>query len=1705
MDMLQEIPSRRRAGAAAGGFDRVRISIADPDLIRHEWSHGEVKKPETINHRSFKPERDGLFCAKIFGPVKDYECLCGRYKRMKYKGVVCEKCDVEVTLKKVRRERMGHIELAVPVAHAWFMKSTSANIGLLLGMKFSAVRQVVYFERHIVIDPGTTGLRKLQLLDEEQHQSAVLEYGEAEFRAGMGAEAIRELLSEMNGEALEEALDDLRQRSENLKAELRSRKLLGRVARLLDLTPNELNKVMSWQSAVLLDPGDSLRIKEGKRRTRPIGNVAKVVGRHAMQGAVYGTGPSVVRDLLLRRRREEGADADGALFDELLSVLDPFLEDEAARIRLDINDHTEESLHLEECEAALAEGLSIPRKEFAALLGGERMLIPGAEADEDRLVEAGDESEDFATATSGLDALCTILRRSEAPKAQRELHAAWMVSQLERGLRFGETEKLEPRGETSNEKDLKRQLEEVNKRRRIISKMIESGNRPEWMVLTVLPVIPPDLRPLVQLDGGRFATSDLNELYRRVINRNNRLRKLKEQQAPEIIVRNEKRMLQRSVDALLANGSIGEPSLDANKRPLKSFSDILFGKQGRFRQNLLGKRVDFSGRSVIVVGPELMLHQCGLPKRMALELFRPFIYARLQAQGYSPTIKRSKQMVDEEDPRVWDALAEVIREHPVLLNRAPTLHRLGIQAFEPVLINGKAIQLHPLVCAAFNADFDGDQMAVHVPLSVEAQLEARVLMMSTNNILSPADGKPVIVPSQDIVLGLYYLSQMLDGEPGEGMTFPGPAPAEHALFAGRISLHSRIFIRVETYDASGERVVKRYETNLGRIRIAKLLPDRPGIRFDFVNRELRKAEVRQLIDLVYRHCGQKETVIFCDRLMQLGFSAACSAGISVGMRDMVIPDEKQTLVSAARDEIETLESQLRDNLITEKDKYDRVVEAWTRCTDAVADAVVRTTSVPAEVNVASGDGEPARTRRIPNSVYMMMHSGARGSRDQMKQIAGMRGLMSKPSGEIIETPIESNFMEGLTVREYFYSTHGARKGQTDTALKTARSGYLTRRLVYLAHSCVVRIPDCGTKAGIAIDAVVPGERHSVPFSTRILGRVAQESVVDEVTATTLVEAGRLISERDANAIEAAGVPRIRVRSPLTCESLDGVCAMCYGRDLARGELVNIGETVGIIAAQSIGEPGTQLTMRTFHSGGAAAISEQASVEATADGSFEVLDGKVVTDPDGRAVVAGSRARLAIYDVHGRLQAMESVPCGARIASEEVTDGKARGTVQAGDRIAEWDPYNHVIVAERNGRVQFDDLIPRLTYREDRDETSGATRRVVIDWSGTPGSVQQAGAKAKVRLSTLKPSLAIKDEHGDVLTDEDGVEARSLLSVGAMILVGDGDAVQAGEVVARIPRESATSTDITGGLPRLEALFNVHGSKEGSRAIIAKMDGRIRFGLVRGNNRRIIIEPDDPAEEPVEYTVPKDRHISVSEGGFIRKGDYLIDGDPAPQDILDVYGEEEGQRRLARYLIDESHKVYRAQGVEINDKHIEVIVRQMLRKVRIVDPGDTVLLEDERVDRGLLAEINREVVAAGGRPAEGHPVVRRYFDELRRDTSSFIAEASFVETQRVLTRAAAEGEVDELLGLKENVVVGRLIPAGSGLVTKRIQREAARRDREIEEEYAARRRENSRKIEARREARQAFSSPESAAAAETDEAVEAESVEAKAETVESEAA
>ncbi len=950
-----------------------------------------------------------------------------------------------------------------------------------------------------------------------------------------------------------------------------------------------------------------------------------------------------------------------------------------------------------------------------------------------------------------------------------------------------------------------------------------------------------------------------------------------------------------------------------------------------------------------------------------------------------------------------------------------------------------------------------------MPLSLEAQLEARVLMMSTNNILSPADGKPVIVPSQDIILGLHYQSMIIDGEPGEGQHFSGQAEAELAAFAGQITPQSKIHVRIDTFDEEGKPVVRRYETSLGRVRLGALLPRNPAIRFDIVNRELRKTEVRQLIDTVYRHCGQKETVIICDRMMQLGFAEACRAGISVGMGDMVIPGEKERLVRETQVQIEKIEKQYREHLITETDKYNRAVEAWTRCTDDISDAVQREVAVPV-VDSESG-------RRTPNSVYMMMHSGARGSRDQLKQIAGMRGLMSKPSGEIIDTPILANFMEGLSVREYFYSTHGARKGQTDTALKTARSGYLTRRLVYLAQSCIVKERDCGTEVGIDIDAVVPGERNPASYSSRLLGRIAAADVVDEASGETLARRNEMIEEEAARRIEEAGVPKARVRSALTCETPDGICSMCYGRDLARGELVNLGETVGIIAAQSIGEPGTQLTMRTFHSGGAAALSERTYLESPIDGRFEVADTRVVVDELGRPTVLGRGASLRIFDGHGRQYAEEALPQGARVVGGKVKGGVVGGEIEAGGRIAEWDPFNHVVIAEMDATVRYADLDRGLSYREQVDEATGGQRRMVVDWTGGAAAAERrvAGGSA---LTSLKPSLELVDSKGAVKKTADGAVARSLLAVGAMILVEDGEKVKAGKVLARVPRQSATTTDITGGLPRLEALFNVHGAKEGSKGIMSGVDGTVRFGPVRGNSRRLIVDPADPAEEPVEYAVPKDRHIAVLEGAKVKRGELLIDGDPAPQEILDVYGAEKGQLMLARYLIDESHKVYRAQGVEINDKHIEVIVRQMLRKVRITDAGETSLLEDERLDRAELDAVNRQAEEEGRRPALAEPVVRRYHDDMRRDTNSFIAEASFVETQRVLTRAAAEGEVDELEGLKENVVVGRLIPAGTGLVTRRIHREAARRDLEIEERRQSEREANMQRVAARQAARTA---------------------------------
>jgi DNA-directed RNA polymerase subunit beta' len=1372
-------------------FDQIRISIASPERIR-SWSYGEIKKPETINYRTFKPERDGLFCARIFGPIKDYECLCGKYKRMKYRGIICEKCGVEVTLSKVRRDRMGHIELASPVAHIWFLKSLPSRIGLLLDMTLKDLERVLYFENYVVIEPGLTPLKQHQLLNEDEYLKAQDDYGDDQFTASIGAEALRTMLSAIDlGEEKERLRDELR----DTNSEARRKKLVKRL----------------------------------------------------------------------------------------------------------------------------------------------------------KLVEA----------------------------------------------------------------------------------FVESNSRPEWMILEVVPVIPPELRPLVPLDGGRFATSDLNDLYRRVINRNNRLKRLIELRAPDIIVRNEKRMLQEAVDALFDNGRRGRIITGANKRPLKSLSDMLKGKQGRFRQNLLGKRVDYSGRSVIVVGPELKLHQCGLPKKMALELFKPFIYSKLELYGLASTIKAAKRMVEKERPEVWDILEEVIREHPVLLNRAPTLHRLGIQAFEPVLIEGKAIQLHPLVCTAFNADFDGDQMAVHVPLSLEAQLEARVLMMSTNNILSPANGKPIIVPSQDIVLGLYHITMERPGEKGEGMLFTNIGEIEQALESKVVSLHARIKARFHTVDADGKPIVQRVETTPGRMLLSEILPRNPAIGFDLINTLLTKKEISNVIDQVYRHCGQKETVIFCDHLMSLGFQQACKAGISFGKDDLIVPDAKRHLVAEAQEQVKQYEQQYQDGLITQGEKYNKVVDVWSRCTDKVAEEMLKMIR-------SSGPGEPV------NSVWMMSDSGARGSAAQIKQLAGMRGLMAKPSGEIIETPIISNFKEGLTVLEYFNSTHGARKGLADTALKTANSGYLTRRLVDVAQDAIITEEDCGTTRGLMTTAVVDGGEVIAPLADRILGRTAAVDILDPLSGEVVLPGGALIDEDAVDQIERAGVDTVPIRSVLTCEARIGVCGKCYGRDLARGTVVNIGEAVGVIAAQSIGEPGTQLTMRTFHIGGAAQRgAEQSSVEAAFEARAEVKNRNVVINSAGVPVVMGRNTEVVLLDEAGREKARHRVPYGARLL---VDDG---AQVKRGDRLVEWDPYTIPIITEKDGIAHYVDLIEGLSMRETVDEATGISSKVVVDWKQQP------------RGSDLRPRITLRDEQGEVLTLANGLEARYFMSVDAILSVDNGAHVKAGDVLARIPRESSKTRDITGGLPRVAELFEARKPKD--FAIISESDGRVEFGKDYKAKRRIIVAPTEDDKEAVEYLIPKGKHISVQEGDYIEKGDLLMDGNRVPHDILRILGVEE----LASYLINEIQEVYRLQGVRINDKHIEVIVRQMLQKVEIADPGDTTFLAGEQVDRSEFELENAKVESEGLRPAEARPVLQG-ITKASLQTNSFISAASFQETTRVLTEAAVSGRIDALTGLKENVIVGRLIPAGTGSVIARLREVAAERDRELAAIAAANEEEAAQLVEAEKQ-------------------------------------
>ena len=1353
-------------------FDEIKVSLASPERIL-SWSFGEIKKPETINYRTFKPERDGLFCARIFGPIKDYECLCGKYKRMKYRGVVCEKCGVEVTLQKVRRELMGHIELASPVAHIWFLKSLPSRIGLMLDMTLRDLERVLYFENYVVIEPGLTDLNYGQMMTEEEYMSAQDTYGMDAFTANIGAEAIREMLA---------AID---------------------------------------------------------------------------------------------------------------------LDAEAEQLRADL---------------AVATGELKPKK--------------------------------------------------------------------------------------------------IIKRLKVVESFLESGNRPEWMILTVVPVIPPELRPLVPLDGGRFATSDLNDLYRRVINRNNRLKRLIELRAPDIIVRNEKRMLQESVDALFDNGRRGRVITGANKRPLKSLSDMLKGKQGRFRQNLLGKRVDFSGRSVIVTGPELKLHQCGLPKKMALELFKPFIYSRLEAKGLSSTVKQAKKLVEKERPEVWDILDDVIREHPVMLNRAPTLHRLGIQAFEPTLIEGKAIQLHPLVCSAFNADFDGDQMAVHVPLSLEAQLECRVLMMSTNNVLSPANGAPIIVPSQDMILGLYYTTIMREGMKGEGMVFSSIEEVQYALDSGLVHLHAKVTARIPQIDDEGNEVQVRFETTPGRVRLGALLPQNAKAPFDLVNDLLRKKDVQRVIDTVYRYCGQKESVIFCDQIMTMGFRESFKAGISFGKDDMVVPDDKWTLVDETRGQVKDFEQQYMDGLITQGEKYNKVVDAWSKCNDKVTDAMMSTISAPRR------DEDGAELE--PNSVYMMAHSGARGSVTQMKQLGGMRGLMAKPNGDIIETPIISNFKEGLTVLEYFNSTHGARKGLSDTALKTANSGYLTRRLVDVAQDCIVRMYDCGTEKAITAETAVNDGEVVLSLSERLLGRVAAEDLLKPGTDEVLVARGELIDERMSDAVDAAGLQVARIRSPLTCEAEEGVCALCYGRDLSRGTIVNSGEAVGIIAAQSIGEPGTQLTMRTFHIGGVAQGGQQSFLEASQPGKIAFEGENTLKNSSGDVLVVGRNMKLLVVDEQGEQRASHKLGYGSKLFV------KVGQTIERGDKLFEWDPYTLPIIAEKSGVAKHVDLVNGIAVREETDDATGMTQKIVVDWRAAP------------KGNELKPEIILLDEAGDPLRNDAGNPLTYPMSVDAILSCDDGQGIKAGDVVARIPREGAKTKDITGGLPRVAELFEARRPKD--HAVIAEIDGYVRFGKDYKNKRRISIESADESIEPVEYMVPKGKHIPVGEGDFVQKGDYIVDGNPAPHDILAIMGIE----ALANYMIDEVQDVYRLQGVKINDKHIEVIVRQMLQKWEISDSGETTLLKGEHVDKIEFDTANAKAEQRGGRPAQGEPILLG-ITKASLQTRSFISAASFQETTRVLTEASVQGKRDKLIGLKENVIVGRLIPAGTGGAAMQVRQVAQDRD------------------------------------------------------------
>jgi len=1339
-------------------FNAIRIALASPQKIR-SWSHGEVKKPETINYRTFKPERDGLFCAKIFGPTKDYECNCGKYKRMRHRGVVCEKCGVEVIQSKVRRERMGHIDLATPVAHIWFLKSLPSRIGTLLDMTLKELEKVLYFESYVVIDQGKTELKERELLTEARYRKALEEFGYDSFRAGMGAEAIRELLMQLDVEKL-----------------------------FIDL-------------------------------------------------------------------------------------------------RIEMKEATSEAR----------------RKKIA-------------------------------------------------------------------------------------------------KRLKVISAFRNSGNHPEWMILEVIPVIPPDLRPLVPLDGGRFATSDLNDLYRRVINRNNRLKRLMELNAPDIIIRNEKRMLQEAVDALFDNGRRGRAITGPNKRPLKSLSDMLKGKSGRFRQNLLGKRVDYSGRSVIVVGPELRLHQCGLPKKMALELFKPFIYNKLEERGYVTTIKSAKKMVEKERPEVWDILDEVIREHPVLLNRAPTLHRLDIQAFEPVLIEGKAIQLHPLVCAAYNADFDGDQMAVHVPLSVEAQVEARALMMSTNNILSPANGKPIIVPTQDIVLGLYFMTRERFGVPGEGKVFSSFGEVRIAYDQREVHLQAPIRVRVPEEAGGTNQLV---DSTVGRVLLYDIVPRE--IPFAEVNKVMKKKELGGLIDIAYRHAGNKATVIFADKLKDLGYEQATIAGISIGIKNMVIPEQKDVFLNEANGAVRDIEDQYNNGLITDGERYNKVVDIWAEVTDRIAEEMLRELGTEEMVD---SDGN---VRRVPsfNPIFMMADSGARGSAQQIRQLAGMRGLMAKPSGEIIETPITANFREGLTVLQYFISTHGARKGLADTALKTANSGYLTRRLVDVAQDSIITERDCGTFDGIEMTPLVEGGEVIEGLGDRVLGRVALEDIRDPFTQDVIVHIDDEIDEAKVTLIEDAGLERVKIRSVLTCQSRQGVCVQCYGRDLARGHRVNLGEAIGVVAAQSIGEPGTQLTMRTFHIGGTASRrAEQTTLEARNDGHVKYINLTTVQGKDGDLVVMNRNGEVAIVDFpeRGRERERERYPIvyGAKLKKP---DG---GKVKAGEMVAEWDPYTIPILTEAAGIVNFGDILEGITMEEKVDERTGMSTKVVVD----------------TKEVDKRPRVTIKNVEGVTARISSG-EARYMLPVGAHLNVVDKQEVDAGDIIAKIPRETTKTKDITGGLPRVAELFEARKPKE--FAVVSEIDGMVSFGKDTKGKRKVVVTPE--VGESREYLIPKGKHISVHEGDFVKAGEPLMDGSSNPHDILTILGE----KALAKYLVDEVQEIYRLQGVRINDKHIEVIVRQMLRRVRIKEVGDTEFLIGDQVEKWRFEQENQRVLEEGGQPAVAEPLLLG-ITKASLSTESFISAASFQETTKVLTEAAINGKVDRLVGLKENVIMGRLIPAGTGVTT-----------------------------------------------------------------------